>query len=152
MLIEGDIGNHQRCRTVGVALVHCLTLGGRLVAVLPDNVDTAFLRLERVGQVVDYHIENNRAERTVLCEPLHVAGGTLLVDILERNAALLHVRDRNSPVVESGTECDGSLCRIELPAVVVCLLVHALDEFVNLINDFSEADLHRHLVDFKFVD
>ena len=88
----------------------------------------------------------------VLREPLHVAGVALVKDILERDPALLHIGDRDGPVVERGTEGHRALRGIQFPARVVHLLVHALDQLVDLIDHSCEADLHLLLVHLQLVD
>jgi len=82
----------------------------------------------------------------------HAPAPALLVDFLERDTALLHERDRDRPVVEGRPECHRALCGIELPPGLVGLLVHALYQLVDLVDDLPEPDLHLHLVDLELVD
>ncbi len=132
MRVERYIGDHQADGPVRVAIEHCLALGS-IVVTVPDDVDTPFLGLERVRQVFNHHIEEYGVQGAVLGEPLHVAGVALVIDVLERDTALLHVGSGDGPVVEH-------------------LLVHALDQLVDLVDHLREADLHLLFVHLQLVD
>ena len=92
-------------------------------------------------------------KRRSLCKVLHIAFVTLVDNGLQGNTGRLDVRDRNGPVVQSRTKSDVSFHRIEFPSTFgVELLVHAFDELVDLVNDFSKTDHHFLGVDFQLVD
>ena len=151
MGVEGDVGNHQAYGATRFTIEHRPALISPLIPV-PDDIHTAFLCIDRVREVFYHHIEDDLIERALLCKRLHIPGMALLVDLLEGHPAFLHERDRDRPVVECRSECHGAIHGIKFPACIVCLLVHPLDEPVDLVNDPPEPDLHLHLVDLKLVD
>ena len=104
MLVEGDISNHKCNWSVRVACVHCLTDSGLDIAV-PDDVASVTLCLERVREELNNHVKENCVKRGCLCEVLCVSLVTLVDDSLESDTGLLHVRDRDCPVVECRSEC-----------------------------------------------
>ena len=152
MFVKGDVRDHHCCRTVCITGVHCLTDLGLHITV-PDDVASLALCLKRVRQEGNHHIEQNCVQRGCLCKVLCVALVAFVDDRLQRHTGLLHVRDRDCPVVQSRTECDISFQSVEFPsAVVVEILVHSLDELVDFVNNSAKADHHLLRVNLQLID
>src|SRR2546422_3768292 len=83
--IDDDLRDHEADRAVLVHGEHRLPDGALHVA-FPDDRDPYFLRLERVRQVANDHVQHDAMEGRLLRELFHRAFLAVLVDVLEPDA------------------------------------------------------------------
>ena len=139
-------------RSVRITGIHCLT-DLRVYIAVPDNVASSSLCLKRVRQEGNHHIKQHCMQRGSLCKVLCIALVAFVNDRLKTDTGLLHVGNRDCPVVESRTKCDVSFQSVEFPsAVVVELLVHSLDELVDFVNNLTKTNHHLLRVHLQLID
>ena len=77
---------------------------------------------------------------------------TVFENFSHRNTRLLHVRDSNSPVVVSTTECNSSIHNADLPALLEFFRSKLSDESVHFLDGFSKTGHHVFGSNLQFVN
>src|SRR3989442_1360069 len=113
--IDDDLRDHEADRAVLVHGEHRLPDGALHVA-FPDDRDPYFLRLERVRQVANDHVQHDAMEGRLLRQLLHRAFLTVLVDVLERDPRFLHERHGQGPLVVRAAEGHAASFDVDHPS------------------------------------
>src|SRR5438309_2850396 len=148
--VHDDLRDHVPNGAVLVHLHHRLP-DGRAEVPLPDDRDAHLLRLERIRQVADHHVQDDAMEGRLLRELLHRPLLAVLVDVLERDPGFLHERDGQGPLVERAAEGDAARFHVDHPFLAYVLREPLADAVVHLRDDLREALLHLLGRDFQLV-
>src|SRR3989454_3190278 len=148
--IDDDLRDHEADRAVLVHGEHRLADGTFHVA-FPDDRDPDLLRLERVRQVADDHVQHDAMEGRLLRELLHRAFLTVLVDVLERDPRFLHERHGQGPLVVRAAEGHAASFDVDHPFLAHVLGEPLADAIVDLRDDLRESLLHLVRRDLELV-
>ena len=148
--VHEDLRHHEPDGAVLVHLRHRLP-DGALRVPLPDHGDPDRLGLEGVREMLDHHLKDNLVEGRLLRELLHCPLLAVPVDVLERDAGLLHVRDAERPLVERAPERDVTGSDLQSPLVLQIVRELLQDPRVHLRDDLHEPLLHLLRGDLELV-
>src|SRR5256886_59272 len=148
--VHDDLRDHVPNGAVLIDLHHRLP-DGRAEVSLPDDGDADLLRLERIRQVADHHVQDDAMEGRLLRQLFHRPFLAVLVDVLERDAGFLHERDGQGPFVERAAEGDAAGLHVNHPFLAHVLREPLADAVVHLRDDLREALLHLLRRDLQFV-
>src|SRR3989475_4204612 len=148
--IDDDLCDHEADRAVLVHREHRLADRAFHVA-FPDDRDPDFLRLERVRQMADDHVQHDAVEGRLLRELFHRAFLAVLVDVLERDPRFLHERHGQGPLVVRAPEGHAARFDVDHPFLAHVLGEPLADAVVDLRDDLCESLLHLVRRDLQLV-
>src|SRR2546425_3658347 len=148
--VDDDFRDHKADRAVLVHREHCLA-DGTLHVTFPDDRDPDLLRLERVRQVPNDHVQHDAVEGRLLRELLHRAFLAVLVDVLERDPRFLHERHGQGPLVVRAAEGHAARLDVDHPFLAHVLGEPLADPVVDLRDDLGESLLHLVRRDLQLV-
>ena len=149
--IHPNLCDHHSKFCFRVTSHHGLTNRGFKVT-SPNVRDTVGLSLNWAWQLGYSHVKKNFVNWCSLCKFLLLLIVTVLENVGHGYARLLHVRDGNTPVVVSTTECNSTVHNTDLPFFLEFFRSELLDQFVDLGNGFLESVHHVFRGNLKFVD